>query len=360
MRGTSGLVEASRILQLLLGAEALGRLRGREEAYREATGCVLRFLGARHALLYKVAADREGLQVHPLGWRIADDGEDFWLSGDAMLPSFDPGALLLECYGAAEGRCLHCDQGDWTVVFAIGPHLRANWLLEIHADMRPSDLELEAVASFLRCFRNQQELWDYANLDTLTRLLNRKTFEESFDRLIDRAANAQYERLMSRGPVELTRPCWLGVIDIDHFKRINDGYGHLFGDEVLLRIANLMRNSFRASDRLFRFGGEEFVAMIHHAEDEVIAAIFDRFRQAVEAHQFPQIGQVTCSIGFTRIDPSRLPAELLGQADEALYYSKESGRNRTSQYEVLIAQGLIHAQENISAAHQAEADIFFD
>ena len=355
------MTDTAKILQLLEGAESLGRLRSREDAYREASGTVLRFLNARHALLYKVAAEREGLQVHPLGWRIADEDDDYWLSGDSMLPSFDPGALLLECYASEEGCSLHCDQGDWTVVFAVGPHLRANWLLEIHTSSRPSELELGAIATFLRCFRNQQDQWDYANLDTLTKLLNRKTFEESFDRLIDRAAHAQYERLMSRGPVELTRPCWLGVIDIDHFKRINDGYGHLFGDEVLLRVADLMRRSFRASDRLFRFGGEEFVAMIYHAEEDVITGIFDRFRHAVEGHQFPQIDQVTCSIGFTRIDPSRLPAELLGQADEALYYSKGNGRNRTSHYEALLEQGLLSPiQEKVSAAHQAEADIFFD
>ena len=80
--------------------------------------------------------------------------------------------------------------------------------------------------------------------------------------------------------------------------------------------------------------------------------------RVVLAHK---LREVRVQIGFTRIDPSRLPAELLGQADEALYYSKENGRNRTSQYESLVAQGLLHAaQENVSAAHQAEADIFFD
>ncbi len=351
---------AGPILQLLLGAEALGRLRGREDAYRETSDRILRFLDGRYTLMYKVATERDGMHVHPLGWRIADEGEDHWISADSMLPRFDPAPLLAECHRSQAGCTVHCCEGDWTVAFAIGDPLAAQWLLEVHCDRNPDPESLEAAALFLRCFRNQQMQWEYANLDTLTHLLNRKTFEENFDQLIDQAARAQFERQRPVGPTELARPCWLGVIDIDHFKRVNDSYGHLFGDEVLLRVADLMRHNFRTSDKLFRFGGEEFVVMIYHADEDIVGHIFDRFRQAVEAHQFPQIGQVTCSIGFTRIDPSRLHAELLGRADEALYFSKDNGRNQTSDYEDLVRRGLLRSHDGAAADHQAEADIFFD
>ncbi|MCB1958314.1 MAG: GGDEF domain-containing protein [Rhodocyclaceae bacterium] len=352
--------DAGSILPLLQGAEALGRMRSREHAYRETSDRVLRFLGGRYSLFYKVSAERDGLHVHPLGWKIAGEDEDHWISADATLPSFDPAPLLADCH-ASESRCVtRCEAGDWIIAFAIGEPLAAQWLLEVHCGECPPPEMLQAVALFLDCFRNQQLQWAYANLDTLTHLLNRKTFEENFDQLIDQAARAQFECQRPIGPQELARPCWLGVIDIDHFKRVNDTYGHLFGDEVLLRIADLMRHNFRASDKLFRFGGEEFVVMIYHADDTFVGRIFDRFRRAVEAHQFPQIGQVTCSIGYTRIDPSRLPAELLGRADEALYFSKDNGRNLTSDYEDLVRRGLLKSHDGAAADHQAEADIFFD
>jgi len=352
--------ETGSLLHLLQGAETLGRLRSREDAYRETSKRVLAYLRGRYALLYKVSTDRDGMHVHPLGWQIAGEETDHWISADALLPRFNPAPLLADCHAAPDGCAVHAEDGDWTIAFAIGEPLSALWLLEIHCSHCPTPDERQAAALFLSCFRNQQSQWEYANLDTLTHLLNRKTFEANFDQLIDEAARAQFERQRPVGPEELARPCWLGVIDIDHFKRVNDTYGHLFGDEVLLRIADLMRHNFRASDKLFRFGGEEFVVMIYHASDEVVGRIFDRFRKAVGSHPFPQIGQVTCSIGYTRIDPSRLPAELLGRADEALYFSKDNGRDQTSDYEALVRRGLLKSHDGAAADHQAEADIFFD
>lgn len=128
-------------------------------------------------------------------------------------------------------------------------------------------------------------------------------------------------------------------MDIDHFKKINDNYGHLFGDEVLLRVADLMRQSFRNHDKLFRFGGEEFVVMLRNVGEDNVQTIFDRFRVAVEGHDFPRVGQVRCSVGYSRIDPRLSPAELLGRADEALYYSKEHGRNQVNGFDELIMSG---------------------
>jgi diguanylate cyclase (GGDEF)-like protein len=131
------------------------------------------------------------------------------------------------------------------------------------------------------------------------------------------------------------------MIDVDHFKRVNDSFGHLFGDEVLLRMGDLMRKTFRGGDRLFRFGGEEFVVILN-AQDEALAATsFNRFRISVENHEFPQVGKVTCSIGFTAVTNRDVPTDVVGRADEALYYAKESGRNQVRCYERLVAEGAI-------------------
>ncbi len=150
------------------------------------------------------------------------------------------------------------------------------------------------------------------------------------------------------------------MVDIDFFKKINDNFGHLFGDEVLLRVAELMRQSFRSNDKLFRFGGEEFVVMLRSVGEDDVRGIFDRFRLAVERHDFPQVGRVACSVGFARIDPRLSPADLLGRADEALYYSKRNGRNQVNGFDELVMSGKLRITAPASQALiQSDVDEIF-
>jgi diguanylate cyclase (GGDEF)-like protein len=199
-------------------------------------------------------------------------------------------------------------------------------------------------------------LLDYAETDTLTGLYNRKTFEENLSRVLvqaerDAAGNGLPGRRQlsaaAEGAVEDEgeRANWLAVIDIDHFKSINDTWGHIYGDEVLLLVAQLMRDSFRFEDRLFRFGGEEFVVILQATQQQYAQRVFDRFRHWVAEHPFPQVGNITLSIGYTRIDAMDTPTEVVGRADEALYFVKSHGRNGTLCYESLLADGLLHRHE---------------
>ncbi|MCW8829905.1 MAG: GGDEF domain-containing protein, partial [Gammaproteobacteria bacterium] len=110
---------------------------------------------------------------------------------------------------------------------------------------------------------------------------------------------------------------------------------------VLVLLANIMRESFRGYDKLFRFGGEEFVAILRTTDQAGATHALERFRQAVATYAFPQIGQVTVSIGFVEIAYQAIPTEVLGHADDALYYAKEHGRNRLCQYEQLVETGEI-------------------
>jgi diguanylate cyclase (GGDEF)-like protein len=135
------------------------------------------------------------------------------------------------------------------------------------------------------------------------------------------------------------------MADLDNFKRINDTWGHLYGDEVLLLTAQLMQGHFRESDYLFRFGGEEFVIIVRTANEELAQRAFERFRRAVEEHLFPQVGQVTISIGVTKMDPSVFTATLLDHADKALYYAKQNGRNQVCFFENLLSSGLVETSE---------------
>lgn len=205
------------------------------------------------------------------------------------------------------------------------------------------DVAIEDIACLARIYSNQIRLLDYSELDTLTHLLNRKTFDETFDPLLTAriSSTAADDHENRREHSEQDAPAWLGVIDIDHFKRVNDSFGHLFGDEVLLRVGDLMRKIFRGGDRLFRFGGEEFVVILNAESEELAAIGFNRFRTSVEGNEFPQVGQVTCSVGFTAVLNRDVPTDVVGRADEALYYAKEHGRNQVCSYEHLLAEGAI-------------------
>ena len=218
---------------------------------------------------------------------------------------------------------------------------------------------VEEIVALARIFGNQIKLLEYSELDSLTRLLNRKTFEDTFDRLLtpdtkNESGDIFYER---RRAIKKASQAWLCVIDLDFFKRINDQYGHLFGDEVLLRMGELMRKTFRDGDRLFRFGGEEFVVILNAPDVSQAEKSFDRFRHTVESYEFPRVGQVTCSIGFTAIIDTDVPTDVVGRADEALYYAKQHGRNRVCCYEALLKEGLISTTNVDSGTHVDGMDI---
>jgi diguanylate cyclase (GGDEF)-like protein len=212
--------------------------------------------------------------------------------------------------------------------------------LEIHTQNALEGENFCMVRGVLAVHRNFQALLDYSERDSLTGLLNRKTFDERYTRMLDHCAQAIAAHAPERRHAGAVH-C-LGVIDIDHFKRVNDRFGHLYGDEVLILVSNLLRNTFRADDQIFRFGGEEFVLLVRAATQADAGAAFERFRQRVEQHLFPQVGRVTVSIGYSIMD-EQAPVQVLGQADSALYYAKQNGRNQICQYEDLVAHGLIAA-----------------
>jgi diguanylate cyclase (GGDEF)-like protein len=217
--------------------------------------------------------------------------------------------------------------------------------VEVRGDLQSRDAQL--IDALLRIMKNHLALLDYGECDTLTGLLNRKTFEASFDKLRLRLQNVGAAATNGE-------PSWLGIVDIDKFKSINDNYGHLFGDEVLLLMAGLMKQSFRGADQLFRFGGEEFVIVLDHASTAGAEIAFDRLRAKIEAHTFPQVGRVTISLGYTQIDPQDAATTCVERADAALYYAKHHGRNLVRHYEALIAAGELTAKKET----QADVELF--
>lgn len=161
-------------------------------------------------------------------------------------------------------------------------------------------------------------------LDGLTGLYNRRQFEIGLEQ--------EYNRT-KRHPSDFS----LAILDIDFFKKVNDTYGHQYGDYVLKTVSDLMKQAFRKTDWLYRYGGEELVMIMPETNIEGAIIPVQRLRRMVEEYDFDYNGvkaKVTASIGLTMNYSSfNSAAELLKSADESLYKAKESGRNRVVLYE---------------------------
>lgn len=245
------------------------------------------------------------------------------------------------------------EQGDVTTRNANGDPLHRQWFpvfidkiplacFELAYSQTPTTTQQEVTQGLLGLYRNYLSLLHDSQLDTLTGLANRKTFDFDLTRLLT-AISSELQRPAKLKDAERRNGAvddnWLVIIDIDHFKRVNDRFGHIYGDDVLILVANIMRSAFRQQDRLFRFGGEEFVVLLRHVSFENACNTLERFRQKVASQDFPQTGQITISAGFAKIRSGDTPTAILGYADEALYYAKENGRNQVFHYETLVKEG---------------------
>jgi diguanylate cyclase (GGDEF)-like protein len=157
-----------------------------------------------------------------------------------------------------------------------------------------------------------------AHRDGLTRLLNRRAFDEALVEAIARS-----RRLGERVA--------LLMVDIDHFKRINDTHGHAAGDEVLRVVAQTMATEVRVFDRVFRIGGEEFAVLLLGGDHLAARTTAERLRQSIAARSVRvKDGEIatTVSIGVTMVSAAADPITLAGTADAALYRAKTEGRDR--------------------------------
>ncbi len=178
---------------------------------------------------------------------------------------------------------------------------------------------LVALISFGFAYRTEQQrqqLHELAIRDPLTGAANRRSMEEELQVAIEASR---------REP----RPYGLAIMDIDHFKRVNDDHGHAAGDQVLIDLVGLVRSTTRKADRLFRFGGEEFVLLIPGVDTDALRTISENLRarlgETLATHGEP----VTVSIGAAALLPGETWAAWMARADAALYQAKREGRNRS-------------------------------
>ncbi len=180
----------------------------------------------------------------------------------------------------------------------------------------------ETLSRILAIYGNFVRILHQQELDALTGVYNRGAFDSQI--------------AMVAQSVRQTRPdneqWWLLMLDVDHFKQINDTYGHLIGDEVLLLIARVIRDSLRTLDRIYRYGGEEFAVLLSPCQRDDALRLAERIRARVERAHFPQVEHITLSAGMAPIDRFDHVANIVGRADQALYQAKRNGRNQVREY----------------------------
>ncbi len=223
----------------------------------------------------------------------------------------------------------------------MGAKNETHCLVEIASETPLAHDQVRLVRGVQRFYGHLRALLDENERDSLTRLLNRKSFDETFVRMamhMDTESAPLDPGGGRRHPVVASR-CWLAVLDIDHFKKVNDSFGHLIGDEVLILVAQVMRKTFRGADRLYRFGGEEFVALLRVDASVDAAVIFERLRANIEMFDFPRVGKMTVSIGFTEVLPGDTPSAAFERADRGVYHAKSHGRNQVAGYDNLVESG---------------------
>lgn len=179
--------------------------------------------------------------------------------------------------------------------------------------------DLEEAKSEIQRQREQADVCMHeSRTDALTNLANRRAFDLEIGRVFN-------QRRREGNPFSLL------IVDIDHFKRINDQYGHMVGDQLLKGFSRCLANTLRDSDFVARYGGEEFVAILPKTPIQEAVKAAERVRSAVADSRF-KVGdleiQITASMGVKEVGPIESESELIERADAALYAAKKGGRNR--------------------------------
>ncbi|MEA2100354.1 MAG: diguanylate cyclase, partial [Campylobacterota bacterium] len=180
--------------------------------------------------------------------------------------------------------------------------------------MRDNDVQLREVNKLLEARATKYEA--LSSIDSLTGIFNRSKFELELRIEIDRVH--RYDS----GTFSLI------FFDIDHFKSINDNFGHLEGDNALKEIAKLIKSHIRSTDTLARWGGEEFVVIMPQTSLKQIQTVAEIFRKVISETTFNLIGKITCSFGVSEFKKDDNAQSVILRADKAMYMAKENGRDR--------------------------------
>ncbi|RJE76511.1 GGDEF domain-containing protein [Pseudoalteromonas citrea] len=302
------------------------------------------FIGCKEVAVYKDLQIQGELAIErSLLLKVLTDREYEWEEREVVR---QPEPELVSCLQSACIITVQSNDGverRWLPITLLDKPIGA--IAIVSDGLKSSDQVL--LNAFCRIFENYLTILHENERDKLTGLLNRQTFEKKLKQLMEKQVIKQHKtvwqsdlRNQHQGATS-----WLAMVDIDHFKKVNDNYGHVCGDEVLLLLAQKMRQFFRSSDLLFRFGGEEFVMVFEPTDYDSIHKKLAEFMDLVRGTHFPFVKKLTISVGMSRISPYDFPITVLENADKALYYAKENGRDKLCFYEELIANKLIECHQ---------------
>jgi len=201
---------------------------------------------------------------------------------------------------------------DTIVIIVLSVLLTSLATEVIRRNVLPSEERMETLEE------ENRELWNLSYRDTLTGLYNRRYMQQTAEHLFGRA-------------VRYREPLWILMIDIDHFKKVNDQLGHAVGDEVLKKTAATIQTFVRATDTVARYGGEEFIVFIVQSNAEMTQYVANRIRDGVANMHLEEVPwPITISIGVAgRLEGDTLESQI-ARSDQFLYMAKKGGRNRVS------------------------------
>lgn len=180
---------------------------------------------------------------------------------------------------------------------------------------------------------------DASYLDALTGLTNRRGFDQALAECLETPNAGGANKVDSQ-------PCLL-MCDIDHFKKVNDTYGHLFGDRVIRAVSQVLKDNVKGRDTSARYGGEEFVVLLPDTSLEGAQAVAEKIRRTIEAGRIKkggseEVARITISLGVARYVPGESGASFIERADRALYAAKNGGRNQACVAHEAQAECVMH------------------
>ena len=284
------------------------------EVRRLSPGDVLLTMGQQNRHMYMILSGQLSIHLEgPTSEAVATLGPGETVGELSVLDASPASAFVV---AAEPTRLLALDEPKFWNLVNASHDFAINLLMSLTKRLRANN---STVSNNIKL---QREYKRNAMIDGLTGLYNRRWIDEALPRFVQR---------YGRGGQPLT----IVMIDVDHFKRFNDTFGHPMGDQVLVRVGQALRSNLRPTDHVARYGGEEFLVILPDTNEEGALLVAERLRGAIPEIELAMpdgtpIPRVTISLGGAALKPGRTMKTLLADADQALYQSKHTGRDRVT------------------------------
>ena len=248
----------------------------------------------------------------------------FPLSPDE-LPQDSHAKLIRRCIEKSPegGVSMVRTQSDEWILLDVGKRVRPRRVILVKVSSTISTTNMDLIEGLDRIYSTQVAQFDHRERDPHTYLLNRKSMEVALNDIISFNRGKKFH--------EQTKRTWLAVVNVDEFNKVNEEFGYLYGDKVLLQFAHLLNKSFRYTDYLFRYGADGFAVIINSCSATDAQIPLENFRKTVEAYPFSS-GSITASIGYTLVDPIVSTNLLLEFAERKNHVIKSKGKNKVSYF----------------------------